>query len=77
MKGEKKSLEERYADEVLSDNSAVENCKQCKNCLFRDDGTVFSNDYRKSCCQMFPYPGFKPIGVINNAEPCEYHITKG
>lgn len=77
MEKKQKSFEERYGDEVLSDNSGVENCKQCKACLFRDDGTPFSNDYRKSCCEMFPYPGFKPIGVINNTEMCEYRVTKG
>lgn len=68
------TLEERYADDILTDNTGIENCKQCKACLFRDDGTPYSNDYRKSCCEMFPYPGMKPLGVINNKENCEYHV---
>ena len=37
---EKKTLEERYADEVLTDNTQFDKCRQCKDCIFRDDGTV-------------------------------------
>jgi hypothetical protein len=70
---EKKTLSERYADEQLSDNSAVQKYEQCKNCIFRDDGTVYSNDYRKSCCRMYPYPKFKPISVMDGSERCEYY----
>lgn len=50
---EKKSLEERYADEVLSDNTQIEKYRQCKNCIFRDGGTVYSNHYQKGCCRMY------------------------
>jgi hypothetical protein len=71
------TLEERYADDILTDNTQFENCKQCKACLFRDDGTIYSNDYRKCSCEMFPYPSMKPLGVINNKENCEYRVTKG
>lgn len=68
-----KSWVDAHKDEVLTDNSSVENCKQCKNCIFRDDGTAWSNDYRKSCCQIYQYPNFKPLHVINNKGLCEYH----
>lgn len=69
----KKSLDERLKNDILSDNSHVENCKQCKDCIFRNDGTAWSNNYQKSCCQMYQYPGFKPLYVINNKGACEYY----
>lgn len=40
MAGENKSLEERYADEVLTDNAALNHYAQCKDCMFRDKTTV-------------------------------------
>lgn len=63
----------RWYNEKLSDNSQAENCKQCKTCIFRDDGTVWSNDYKKSSCQMYQYPSMKPVHVINNKGICEYY----
>jgi hypothetical protein len=69
---EKKTLQQRWDEETLSDNSQIENCQQCKNCNFKDDGTVWSNHYTKSCCQMYQYPKFKPLGVINNTEKCPF-----
>lgn len=70
---EKKSLEERYADEVLSDNTQIEKYRQCKNCIFRDGGTVYSNHYQKGCCRMYPYPQFKSYEVMMNQVQCEYY----
>lgn len=70
---EKKSLEERYTDEVLTDNTQFDKCRQCKNCIFRDDGTVYSNHYQKGCCSMFPYPQFKPHEVVMNLVNCEFY----
>ena len=70
---EKKTWIDAHENEVFSDNSYVENCKQCKDCIFRDDGTAWSNDHRKSCCQMFQYPNMKPFRVINNKGICEYY----
>ena len=69
----KSSMEERYSNEVLTNNAAISKCEQCKDCIFRDDGTVYSNDYRKGSCCIFPYPAFKPIGVMHNTEPCEFY----
>ena len=37
---EKKTLSERYADEVLTDNTALNHYSQCKGCVFRDKTTV-------------------------------------
>lgn len=73
MAKENKTLEERYANEVLTDNAAFDKCKQCKDCVFRDDGTVYSNHYQKGCCAIYPYPSFKPNGVMMNREKCEYY----
>lgn len=69
----KKTLEERLSEDILSDNTQIPKCEQCKECIFRDDGTVYSNDYRKSSCRMYPYPRFKPLAVMNNTEDCEFY----
>lgn len=71
----KKTLQERWDEEVLTDNTQFENCKQCKNCIYQDGGTPFSNHYTKSSCQRYPYPKFKPIEVINNKGDCVYFET--
>ncbi len=76
MVDEKKTLEERYADEVLTDNAALKECRQCKECVFRDDGTVYTNHYQKGCCAIYPYPSFKPEGVMMDTEKCEYRETE-
>ena len=70
---EKKTWVDVHADEILSDNSHVENCKQCKDCIFRDDGTVWTNDYRKASCIIYRYPNMKPLRVIDNKGICEYY----
>lgn len=74
MPEQKKSIEDRYADEVLTDNTALDKYRQCKTCAFRDDGTVYSNHYQKGCCQMYRYPNFKPSGVMLNTEFCEFYM---
>lgn len=42
----------------------------CKDCAFRDDGTVYSRPYTKGNCQKFPFPGIKPLGVLTRGESC-------
>lgn len=69
----KKTLQERWDEEVLTDNTQFENCKQCKACINRYDGTVWSNHYTKSSCKKYPYPKMKPIEVINNTANCPYY----
>ena len=73
MEEKKKTLTERMLEETLSDNTQVETCKQCKNCLFKSDGTVWSNKYNKSYCRIYQYPRIKPLYVINNERTCEYY----
>lgn len=67
-----KSLSERLAEEVLSDNTQFTNCEQCENCIYWNNGDVWSNKFIKASCQMFPHPRMKPLGVINNTEACSY-----
>ena len=73
---EEKTLYERYKDDILSDNTQIEICKQCKDCKFNDDGTVWSNHYTKSSCQKYPYPSMKPPKVIDNKADCPYRETE-
>lgn len=75
MKKKEKTLEERYSDDILTDNTALKKYQQCKNCLFRDRTTVKGVEcgWQKGNCEMFIYPDFKPDDVMRNLEPCEYH----
>lgn len=43
----------------------------CKDCMFRNDGTIWSSEYTKGCCQMFPYPAMKPIEVLFKKGSCK------
>lgn len=43
---------------------------ECKDCIFKDDGTVYSNDYRKGNCMQFPFPSMKPMGVLLKSRKC-------
>lgn len=72
---EKKTLEERYGDEILTDNTALNHFKQCKDCLFRDRTSVQGKEcgWDKGCCRIYPYPESKPHGVYKNIEPCEFY----
>ena len=71
---EKKTMSEQHRGEVLTDNIALDKYRQCKDCAFRDDGTVWSNHYQKGCCEMYRYPAFKPSGVMLNKEFCEFYM---
>jgi hypothetical protein len=75
-KMKEKTLQERWDEETLSDNTHIENCMQCKLCVFRDDGTLWSNHYTKSCCQKYPYPKMKPLKVIDNNGTCPYRVSE-
>lgn len=52
---EKKTLEERYADEILTDNAALNHYSQCKDCIFRDKRLVGGEEcgYDKSVCHIY------------------------
>ena len=60
-------------DEGVTDNRNLNICEQCKTCALQSDGTVWSNDYKKACCQMYPYPEHKPEMVVRNEEDCIYY----
>jgi|LSQX01.3.fsa_nt_gb hypothetical protein len=64
---------EVHEGEKFTDNTVIDNCKQCKTCLFRDGGTDYSNEYRKSSCAIYVYPDMKPIEVIRNTGQCELY----
>lgn len=72
----RKTLQERWDEETLTDNTQFENCKQCKTCIFQDDGSVWSNHYTKVSCQKYPYPKIKPLTVIDNELNCPFFSVK-
>ena len=69
-----KSILERHADEVLTDNTKIEYCAQCKECVHWGNSDAFSNSYNKSNCDMFPLPGLKPLFVINDTGRCKWRL---
>ena len=66
-----------HDDEVLTDNTKIKRCQQCKDCMMWGKGDNYSNAYDKSSCLMYPYPNFKPLAVINDQDICPYKVTKG
>lgn len=72
--GEKKSLEERYGSEILTDNTKIPKYEQCKNCIFRKMkiGDSMIDDYRRSSCMIFPYPKMKPMQFYDDSAKCEF-----
>ena len=71
-----KPISETHADEMLSDNTQIQYCKQCKNCENWNGGDAFSNRFDKSSCKVYEYPDCKPVGVINNHEICRFRVVK-
>lgn len=65
-----------HENEILTNNVALKHCTQCEDCIYRDDGTVWSNDFRKSSCMMYPYPAFKPSRVMQNTGFCDFRKVK-
>lgn len=61
-----------HNNEILTNNSKIEYCKQCKQCVYWNGGDNFSNKYTKANCQKFVRPKRKPIGVINNTAQCPF-----
>ncbi len=67
-----KSFMDLHKDEVFTDNTKIEYCKQCKDCKHWNSGDNFGNVYTKSCCAKFKYPDRKPSQVISNTGECQY-----
>ena len=67
----------RWDDEILSDNTHIEYCKQCKDCIYWNGEDNFSNRYDKSSCAVYPFPASKPPYVINNRGDCPYKAKAG
>ncbi len=70
-----KTLEERYADDVLMDNTKLPKFEQCRDCVFRrikiNGNTI--DDYRRGSCAIYPAPKMKPMELYRGKEPCEYY----
>lgn len=74
------TLSERYADEILTDNTQIEYCNQCIDCINwqtykirGNNGELFDNQYDRANCSKYPAPQVKPDWVINNYGECDYY----
>ena len=71
------SMQDRHLNEILTDNTKISYCEQCKDCTLWGLGDdPFSNEYTKANCAMFPNPDHKPGYVINNQGLCPYRVAK-
>lgn len=68
-----KTLFERYGDEVLTDNKALNHYAQCKTCIFRDKTKVNGEEcgWDKGFCHI--YENQKPHEIYKNEIECEYY----
>ena len=67
---------DRMRDDILTDNTKIEKCKQCKDCMLWRKSEVFENEYDKSSCKAYPYPDHKPLDVITNHGICPYRKVR-
>lgn len=70
---EYKSLFEKYSDDVLTDNTQIPKYEQCKDCRYSKAGMRGTPDYKKGCCEKYPYdkpPYHKPNGILNGSVKC-------
>ena len=65
----------RHDDEILTDNTKIKKFEKCRNCALWGNGDAWSNAFDKSNCDAFPYPGMKPISIMNNGD-CPYWIER-
>ena len=68
-KKQQKEQKDRYASEVLTDNTKIEYCRNCKDCKFRMSG---KDGYKKVYCDIFEAPEFKYSSIINNGD-CDFY----
>lgn len=83
MEKEYKTLWERYGDEKLTDNAALNHFKQCRDCVFRYknyfvfDGKQYGceekDGWKKGSCHIFKHPQSKPNDVFNNTGKCDFY----
>lgn len=72
---EKKTLEERLAEDILTDNTKIPKYEQCKNCRFRfiKIGDSLVDDYRRCSCMIFSSPEMKPEQFYDGSAQCEFY----
>lgn len=64
---EKKTLEERLENDILTDNKALNHYSQCKDCVFRDKRIVAGKEYGydKSVCRIYGKATAKRTNTMN------------
>lgn len=72
---EEKTLEARYADEVLTDNSKIKSYPQCLDCIFRgmEINKKWIADGDRASCRMFSPPLMKPMDFYYGTARCEFY----
>ena len=75
MTEDKQTLEERLLNDILTDNSSLNQYAQCKDCFFRDKTIVNGTEcgWKKGMCRIYEYPNDKPNGVACNRDECDFY----
>lgn len=68
-----KNTMHRYDNEILTDNSALNKYRQCKDCIHTPGDDVWSNAYDKGSCAMYPYPEIKPNFIFDGSKECDFY----
>lgn len=73
-----KSLAERLADDIMTDNTQIESHKQCLDCIHRglEIGGKWIADGDRACCRLYPPPDGKPMSFYYGTETCELYESE-
>ena len=58
-----------YGNELLTDNTKIHYCNQCKDCAYWGNADAYSNAYDKCACDIYPMPQGKPQAVFLPSGP--------
>lgn len=64
-------LEDKWKDDILTDNTSLNKYQQCKGCK-NIGNDMFSDRYDKGSCLKFPYPKSKSFKIMLNEKECPY-----
>lgn len=68
----KKTLQERWDEDGLSDNRGIINFPGCKGCIFAEPDNKVTRGYTKGICAMFNGEQFKPHNLYEGGQ-CPYY----
>ena len=67
-----------HEGEILTDNTQIETCNQCADCIYwGHNEDPYSNAFDKLYCDKYPHgKSRKPMWVVDNYGDCDYRQTE-